>query len=134
MVCAARSGAGAKSDHFAAVLLLQLQRGFERVSVRLVDLVSEIGLFDPLARRSDPQLRIARGHLLDGNDDFHVLGRDACAGREACATLRHELLKHQSPVGSAEPETVGEGVFDLHRPRVVRHVIQIAHRIRARPN
>ena len=77
MVCASALRAGAQRHHFAAVLLLELQAGFQRVSVRLVDLVAEIGFLDPLARGGDPQLRIARGNLLDGNDDFHngVRGR-----------------------------------------------------------
>ena len=56
---------------FAAVLFLQLQAGFQRVRVRLVDFVGKIGFFDPLARRRDAQLRIAGGDLLDGNDDLH---------------------------------------------------------------
>ncbi len=41
--------AGAQRDDFAAVLLLQLQRLFERVGVGLVDLVGEIGFLDPFA-------------------------------------------------------------------------------------
>ncbi len=61
----------AERDHFAAMLLFQLQSRFERVRVRLIDLISQVGLFDPLARARDAQLRIARRDLLDGDDNFH---------------------------------------------------------------
>ena len=44
-------GAGAQGDDFAAVLFLELQRGFQRVGVRLVDLEGEVGFLDPLAAR-----------------------------------------------------------------------------------
>ena len=59
------------SHYFAAVPLLELQAGFQGVRVRLVDFVGEIGFLDPLSGGRDAQLRIARGNLLDGNDDFH---------------------------------------------------------------
>ncbi len=41
---------GAQHDHFAAVLFFQLQRLFERVGVRLIDLEAQVGFLDPLAR------------------------------------------------------------------------------------
>ena len=44
---------GAQRDDFAAVLLLQLQTGLQRICVRLVDLVGEIGILNPLPRRRD---------------------------------------------------------------------------------
>ena len=72
MVCAGALRAGAQHDHLAAVLFLELQRRFQRVGVRLVDLVSQVGFLDPLARGGDAQLRIARGNLLDGDDDLHT--------------------------------------------------------------
>ena len=42
---------GAQRDDFAAVLFLQLQSLFERIGVRLVDLVGEVGFLDPLPAR-----------------------------------------------------------------------------------
>ena len=54
-----RSGArraGAQRHYFAAVPLLELQPGFQGVSVRLVDFVREIAFLDPLSRRRDAQL------------------------------------------------------------------------------
>ena len=62
---------GAQRDHFAAVLLLQLQRLFERVSIRLIDLETEVALLNPAAARIDAKLRIADRNLLDGNDNLH---------------------------------------------------------------
>ncbi len=38
-------------------------------------------------------------------------------------------LENQAAVGAAEAEGVRERIVDLHRARVVRHVIQIAVRI-----
>ena len=122
--------AGAEGDHFAAVLLLELQGFFQGVGVRLVDLVGEIGFLDPLAGGGDAQLRIARGNLLDGNDNFHREYQDQNnASAVICADLcvfLLEPLEDQAPVRAAEAEAVGKRVFDLHGPRVMRHVIQIA--------
>ena len=64
-------GSGAQRDHFAAVLFLQLQRFFERVSIGLVDLEGKIVLLNPTAAGVDAELRVARGDLLDGDEDFH---------------------------------------------------------------
>ncbi len=64
-------GTEAQGDHFSAVLFLQLKALFESVCIGLVDLVREILFVNPLARRGDPQLRIASRNLLDRNHDFH---------------------------------------------------------------
>ena len=49
--CARRSSA--QSDDLAAVLFLQLKRLFERISVGLIDLETEIALLDPAPARVD---------------------------------------------------------------------------------
>ena len=64
---------GAQRDHFAAVLFLQLQRLFQRVRIRLVDLEAQIVLLNPAAVRVDAELRIAHRNLLDGDNYFHEL-------------------------------------------------------------
>jgi hypothetical protein len=48
-----------------------LQAFFERVRVRLVNLEVEVGLVDPAPRIVNTKLGIARGHLLDSDDDLH---------------------------------------------------------------
>ena len=50
MVCAARSGPAQSTIDFAAVLLFQLQRLFERISVRLVDRVARDRLLQSTCR------------------------------------------------------------------------------------
>jgi hypothetical protein len=55
---------GAQRDYLSAVLFFQLQRGFQRVRVRLVDFVRDVGFLNPLARWRDAELRIARGTCL----------------------------------------------------------------------
>src|ERR1700736_361252 len=64
-------GPGAQGNHFARMLLFQLQSFFERVSVRLVHLETDIVLFTPAPACIDVELRIAYGDLLDGTDNFH---------------------------------------------------------------
>ena len=64
--------AGAEHDDFAAVLLLELQRLFERVGIRLVHGELDVGLFNPFAGGVDAHLRIALRDLFDGDDDFHL--------------------------------------------------------------
>ena len=56
-------------DHFPAVFFLQAQRFFERVTVRLVHLESDIGFLDPVA--GDGQRSVFGGNLLDAHDNFH---------------------------------------------------------------
>jgi hypothetical protein len=52
------------------VLLLELEAGFERVGIGLVDFVGKVGFLDPFSRRGDAQLRIARGDLFNCYDDL----------------------------------------------------------------
>jgi hypothetical protein len=44
-------GTGTERDYFSAVLFLELQPCFQGIRVRLVDLIREIGILDPLGRR-----------------------------------------------------------------------------------
>jgi len=60
----------AQRDHFAAVLLFQLERFFQSVGVGLIDLETQIGFLDPLAGCIRPELRVADGNLLDRDDNF----------------------------------------------------------------
>ena len=60
MVCAGALRPGAQNDNFAAKLLFQLQAGFERVGVGLVDLPGQIRLFDPGGGRIHLQLAVPR--------------------------------------------------------------------------
>src|SRR4030095_2410546 len=60
-----------EGNYFSSALLLQLQRFFERVSVRLVDFVAQVRTLNPLAGWVDAQLRVARGHLFDGDNNLH---------------------------------------------------------------
>jgi len=62
---------GAQGDDLSTVLFLKLQPGLQCVGIGLIDFVSQVGFFDPLALGGDAQLRIARRNLLDGDDDFH---------------------------------------------------------------
>ena len=62
---------GRADDDFPAVLLLQPQRLFERVGVRLVQLEAGVLVADPGLLIVDAQLPLARHDLLDTNSDFH---------------------------------------------------------------
>ena len=57
-------GTGAQGDHFAAVLLLELQRLFERVGVRLVDLLGQVVFRIQRARGMRLQLGSREGTCL----------------------------------------------------------------------
>ena len=63
--------AGRADHHFAAVLLAQAQRLFERVGVGLVHLVADVLLANPRLVVVQARLPLARGHLLDANGNFH---------------------------------------------------------------
>ena len=65
-------GTGADHDHFAAVLLAQLQGFFESVGVGLVDLEAQVVFVDPGSGGVHAQRRIAEGNLLDRYGDLHV--------------------------------------------------------------
>ena len=71
MVEEARAGPEAQGDDFAAVLLFELQTFFKRVRVGLIDLERQIVLLNPSPAVIDAQLRVARGHLFDSDDDLH---------------------------------------------------------------
>src|SRR5207248_9407867 len=55
----------AQCDHFTAVLLLQLQSGFQRIGVRLVDFEAEVVFLNPGSRAVNAQQRVAGRGLLD---------------------------------------------------------------------
>jgi hypothetical protein len=65
--------AGRADDDLAAVLLLEAQRFFERVGVRLVQLEAGVLVADPRARVVDAQLPLAGDNLFDAHGDFHFL-------------------------------------------------------------
>ncbi len=62
---------GAADHDFPAVLLAQAQRFFQRVRVRLVQLVAGILLTNPRARVVQARLPLAGGHLLDADGNLH---------------------------------------------------------------
>ena len=106
---------GAQGDHFAAMLLLQPQRLFQRESIRLIGLETEVVFLNPAAAGIDTKQRIARGDLLYGDQIF--MGR-----------IRLYRFENQATVGAAETERVRERVIDLHGPRLMRNIVQIALR------
>ena len=57
--------------HFAAVLLLQPQRLFERIRVRLVHLEAGVGFTNPRFVVVEARLPFARRDLFDANGDLH---------------------------------------------------------------
>src|SRR5438552_18757404 len=63
---------GRADDHFAAVLLFQTQRLFERVGVGLVHLEAGVAFTDPGLIVVQAGLPLARRHLLDANRNFHA--------------------------------------------------------------
>ncbi len=63
--------AGGADDHFAAVLLLEAERLFERVRVRLVQLEGGILVAHPRLGVVQPKLPLAGDDLLDADSDFH---------------------------------------------------------------
>ena len=77
--------AGGEDDHFAAVLLLELQAFFKGVGVRFVHGELDVGFFNPFPGAVDAHLRIALRDLLDGYDDLHFFrlsGIRVLAGRQ----------------------------------------------------
>ena len=54
------------------MLFLELQRFFERVGVRFVDLEAQIVFVDPAPSGIDAQRRIADRNLLDRDQDLHA--------------------------------------------------------------
>src|SRR5208282_4465965 len=72
-------GTQGRRDHFPAVLLLQTERFFQRVGIRLVHLEADVRLIDPVP--GDGQRRIFGRHLLDAHDDVHGLFLLAAGGR-----------------------------------------------------
>ncbi len=71
MVCEARAGPAHSATTSPPCFSFKLQRFFERVGVGLVDFEAEIVLLNPAAAGVDAELRVARGDLLDGDQDFH---------------------------------------------------------------
>ena len=62
---------GRADDHFAAVLLLQPQRLFERVGVGLVHLEAGVLIANPGLVVVETRLPLAGGHLLDADGYLH---------------------------------------------------------------
>src|SRR4051794_13797098 len=67
------SGSGRTHHHFPAVLLLETQRLFERVRVRLVQLEAGVLIADPGLRLVDTKLPLPRDDLFDADGDLHGL-------------------------------------------------------------
>src|SRR3954454_21730838 len=66
-------GSGRTHHHFAAVLLLETQRLFERVRVRLVQLEAGILIADPGLGFVDAKLPLPRDDLFNADGDLHGL-------------------------------------------------------------
>ena len=73
ITCATRAGPAEHDHDFAAVLLLEPQRLFERVGVRLVHLEAGVLIADPGLRVVEAGLPLAGGDLLDADGNFHAV-------------------------------------------------------------
>ena len=60
-------------DHLAAVLLLEAQRFFERVGVRLVHLEAGVLIANPGLGVVQPGLPVPGGDLLDADGNLHLV-------------------------------------------------------------
>ena len=60
------------NDDFAAVLFLQPQPFFERITIRFIDFKRKVGLFDPGGRFVYAQDRVFTRDLLHHHYDFHL--------------------------------------------------------------
>src|ERR1051326_561858 len=80
-------GAKRKRHDFAAVLLFQLQRRFQCISVRLVDLVSQITVLDPGLLFIDTEDRIVFRYLFKADDDIHYCFLSVVSGQWSVATM-----------------------------------------------
>ena len=104
------------------MLFLQLQGLFERVGVRLIDLEAEVGFLDPPARLTRLcNCESRTGTCLSATMIF-MWGREL----RACAAISVVALENQAAVGAAEAERVRQRVVDLHGPRVIGNVVEIA--------
>jgi hypothetical protein len=81
-------GTGAQRDHLATVFFLELQRFFERVGVRLVDLEAQVGFLDPASGGFHAELRVADGDLLNRNNYFHDGSASVTLENEAAIRCR----------------------------------------------
>ena len=61
----------ADDHHLAAVLLFELQRGFQRIGIRLVHLITEVAFADPARIFAEAQGGIFGGNLFDTYDNLH---------------------------------------------------------------
>ena len=61
-----------EDHHFAAVLLLEPQRLFQRVGVRLVQLEAGVLIANPGLRLVDPKLPLPGDDLFDADGDLHA--------------------------------------------------------------
>ena len=69
-------GSGRARDDLSAQLLLEPQALLQRVGVRLVHLITDIGITNPSALFVETRLPVARGNLLDADGNLHgVLAR-----------------------------------------------------------
>ena len=106
-------GAHGKRDHFAAMFFLQAQSFFERVTIRLVHLESDIGFLDPVS--GDGERRVFGGNLLDTHDNFHDIflsPKTYCM--PACSGLfSAPALENQRGVGAAKSKRVRERVIQV---------------------
>ena len=89
---------GRADDHLAAVLLLQPQRLFERVGVRLVHLEAGVLLADPGLGVVQARLPLAGGDLFDADGDFHWSTQFSCRARRYAELISSAELDASSAV------------------------------------
>ena len=141
-----RAGPAETDDHFAALLLLEAQRLFERVGVRLVQLEAGVPIADPRPRLVDAHRRASRVTTCLRQTAIFMapeVGAPACTRSASARTqprpdrgasvlnrLACRIDLEQRGVGAAEPERVRERVGDVGLARHLRHVVEIAVDVR----
>ena len=81
-------GAGRADDDLPTVLLLEPQRLFERIGIRLVELEAGVAVANPRAAIGDSQLPLTGDDLLDANRNFHDQSGDFVPRTPLHARLR----------------------------------------------
>src|SRR6185503_7622284 len=105
--------AGRADDHFPAVLLLQPQRLFQRVGVRLVQLEAGVLIADPGFLIVDAQLPLARHHLLHTDCYLHLLALGAGASRRCPPAPRLGSLRCARASSLAPLRSLGIWLNDI---------------------
>src|SRR5688572_10679749 len=87
--------------HFAAMLLAQAQRLFERIGVGLVHLVADVLVADPRLVVVQAWLPLARWDLFDADCDLHFFQAPRPSSPQALLLVAFE---QQRALGAAEAE------------------------------